>query len=345
MDSSSTTTVFPDLPPEIVIQIFEATACASHQGAHTISLLCSWARNIALPYLFETIVYRSKPSFSVTLSSGDKRSHQSRPSGPLRWGHLVRNLWTESTGMSQPSGEEEVFRSCPNVQNIALMSSSLRTLLRAIQARSRTTVSQRDELGPTSEHAFLHRLRSITLVTHTFRYDWHFLVGTRLQDGSQLLHNITHLRILDMKISAFCPHNLLPNLTHLALPYLDLGNNFEQDVLRLPAGVLEHDTLRMIVLTVAEEKWLTNPWYQIARYPGKSSSSPRDMFRTLVRWAQQRDDRIYVFLSPRRMVDPSQDWVNAARSGRSLWEAAAQARDCDSHGAGLPEEYPKYMGR
>ncbi|KAI0375804.1 hypothetical protein BV20DRAFT_17425 [Pilatotrama ljubarskyi] len=345
MNLPPTTAVFPDLPPEIIIQIFEATACASHEGARTISLVCSWARKIALPYLFETVVHRSKPSFSVTLSSGDRRFHRARPSVPLRWGHLVRNLWTESSGVSHPSAEEEIFRACPNLENLALMSSSLRTLLQAIQAQSRSTALQNGDLPSASKDTFLRRLHSITLVTHTFRYDWHFLVGARLQDGSQLLHNITYLRIHDMKISAFCPHNLLPNLTHLALPYLDLGNNFELDVLRLPPGVSEHSKLQMIVLTVAEEKWLTNPWYQIARYPGKITTSPKETFCTLVRWAQQRDDRIHVFLSPQRAVEPCQEWADAARGGISLWEAAARARERGWHGVGLPDEYPKFSGR
>ncbi|KAH9899711.1 hypothetical protein C8Q73DRAFT_331337 [Cubamyces lactineus] len=332
---------FPDLPPEIIIQIFEATARASCDGAYAISLVCRWARDIALLHLFATVVHRSKPSFSVTLSSGQRQPSRSRPTGPLKQGHLVRNLWTESTGVAQPSAEEDILRVCPNVETLALMSSSLRALWQALQARA--AASRKERRAP--DDAFLHRLRSITLITHTFRYDWHFLVGAQLYDGSQLLHNITHLRILDMKVSSFCPHNLLPNLTHLALPYLDLGNNFEQDVLRLPNGVLEHRSLKMIVLTVEEEKWLTNPWYKIARYPGKNTASPREAFRTLAQWAQQRDDRLYVVLSPRTGVDPCHEWVDAARGGISLWDAAAEARANDSHGAGLPPSYPKTARR
>ncbi|KAI0638345.1 hypothetical protein C8Q77DRAFT_426861 [Trametes polyzona] len=339
---------FPELPPEITIQIFEATARDSRQGARAISLVCSWARSIALPYLFATIVHRSKPSFSTTLSSGERRSQlPSRPSGPLRWGHLVRNLWTESTGVSASAVDEDLFRACPNLENLALMSSSLRAVSQAI--RERQAASRGLEDRTTSSTApgqpFLRGLKSVTLITHTFRYDWHFLVGTQLQDGSQVLHNITHLRILDMKISAFCPHNLLPNLTHLAVPYLDLGNNFEQDVLRLPAGVLEHPSLQMIVLTVAEEAWLTNPWYQIARYPGKDTTSPKETFRTLVQWARQRDDRVHVVLSPRQHVQPWQEWADGARGGVSLWEAAAEARARDAHGEGLPPSFPKARAR
>ncbi|KAI0775953.1 hypothetical protein BD413DRAFT_525363 [Trametes elegans] len=334
---------FPKLPSEIVIQIFEATACTSREGAHTISLVCSWARKIALPHLFATIVHRTQHSFSATLSSGENNHPQRRrPSVPLRWGHLVRNLWTENMGFSVPSAEEDLFGTCPNVENLALMSSSLRAVSQAIQTRSMRAVCLKDA----AREPFLHRLWSLTLITHTFRYDWHFLVGTQLHDGSQLLHNITHLRILDMKISSFCPHNLLPNLTHLALPYLDLGNDLKlSDTLRLPSGVLEHKSLQMVVLTVAEDKWLTNPWYQIARYPGKNTASPRETFRALALWARQRDERLHVVLSPRRGVEPCSEWADAARGGQSLWELAAEARSKDSYACGLPEVFPKTAAR
>ena len=148
-----------------------------------------------------------------------------------------------------------------------------------------------------------------------------------------------------MTVSSFAPHNLLPNLTHLALPYLDLGNDFKRDTLRLPSGVLEHRTLRMIVLTVVEEKWLNNPWYQIARYPGENTTSPKSMFRLLVQWARKLDERLHVVLSPRMGEDPCREWVQEARRGPSLWEAAVKARADDSHGLGLPEAFPKVMRR
>ena len=334
---------FPDLPSELIIRILDIAACGSHHAAQSISRVSTWARKIALPHLFNTVVYRSKPAYSAGMSSGAKDSPHARRSQSYSWGPLVHNLWAESTGIMNAVIEGDIFRACPNVENLALVSASLRSLAPSVQfqnAAHRQEMFARREPDP----AFV-RLRSMTLITHTSRYDWHFLVGLQLQDGSQLLHNITHLRLLDMTISSFSPHNLLPNLTHLALPYLDLGNDFRQESLRLPPGVLEHRSLRMIVLTVAEEKWLTNPWYKIARYPGKDVTSPKAAFRTLVQWARKKDERLHVVLSPRRGVDACKEWVDAARGGPSLWEVAAQARAEDSHGVGLPETFPKGMRR
>ncbi|KAI0722813.1 hypothetical protein C8Q76DRAFT_720375 [Earliella scabrosa] len=336
---------FPDLPSELVIHILEFAAQSCHAAAKSISLVSTWARQIALPYLFRTVVYRSKPAYSSGMTSGARGSLYARTSRPHAWGPLVRNLWAESSGINNASNEEEVFRACPNVENLAIKSTSLRALTPSIQAQTAKCRKAIASGSSTPTDPFPARLRSLTLITHTFRYDWHFLLGRRLADGSQLLHNITHLRLLDMKVSSFSPHNLLPSLTHLALPYLDLGNDFKQDVLRLPQGLLEHRSLRMIVLTVAEESWLTNPWYQIARYPGKATNSPKMTFRTLVQWVRAKDDRLHAVLSPRLGDDPCKEWVDTAHGGASLWEMATEARAEDSHGAGLPETYPKGMRR
>ncbi|KAI0720285.1 hypothetical protein C8T65DRAFT_634028 [Cerioporus squamosus] len=333
---------FPELPSELVIRILDIAARGSHDTAKSISLVSTWARKIALPHLFNTVVYRSKPAYSAGMSSGAKDSPHARKSLFYSWGPLVRNLWTESTGIMNAPNEGELLRACPNVENLALVSASLRSLAPAVlwqaAARRQEIIAGQADVDP-----FLIRLRYMTLITHTSRYDWHFLVGLQLQDGSQLLHNITHLRLLDMTVSSFSPHNLLPNLTHLALPYLDLGNDFRQESLRLPPGILEHRSLQMVVLTIAEGKWLTNPWYQIARYPGKDVTSPKTTFRTLAQWARKTDDRLYVVLSPRLGIDPCKEWVEAAGGGPSLWEVAASARTEDSYGAGLPETYPKSM--
>ena len=156
-----------------------------------------------------------------------------------------------------------------------------------------------------------------------------------------------------MSVSAFCPHNMLPNLTHLALPFLDLGNDFKREsALRLPPGVLAHRALRMLVLTVDEDKWLRNPWYEIARYSGSDAGagahgalSPRATFRGLERKARAADARAHLVLSPRSGAGVCAEWAATARGGESLWEVAARCRAEDSHGAGLPDTYPKTMRR
>ncbi|KAL7282527.1 hypothetical protein PYCCODRAFT_153819 [Trametes coccinea BRFM310] len=325
---------FPALPSEIVIHILEETARSSHEGACSVSLVSKWAREIALPHLFATLVHHMTLSFSVTLSTGVGQPPRRQTLGPFpsKYGHFVRNLWTECVKSFFSSVDEELILACPNLQSVALESSSLRLFPFAL--RSPANALLRDK-----GHPIFGNLHTITVLTHTYRYHWEPLATAKLLNGMLLLHNITHLRLTDMRISAYCPHDLLPNLTHLALPFLDLGNNFEQRILRLPDGVLQRPELRMIVLTIDEKKWLENPWYLNVLSPGKVLASPRQTFRTLVEWARQRDHKLHVLLSPRTHVEPWQEWAAAARGGPSIWDAAEDARERDTHGDGLPESF------
>ena len=298
--------------------------------------------------LFCTIVYQSTPAYSSGMSSGPRSSPHARIP-PRHWASLVRNLWVQSSGINNSIVEGQLFHAFYNVEHLALLSSSLHSIADAIQ-RHNIEYRKCIATGEPPPPAAFSKLRSITLIANTFRYDWHFLLGTALCDGTSLLQNITHLRIHDMRVSAFTPHNMLPNLTHLAVPFLDLGNDFKHDrTLRLPDRILEHPALRMLVLTVAEERWLTNPWYQIARYPGaygkSEAASPRATFRRLVQRGRQTDERVYFVLAPRMGKNARDEWADASRGGLSLWELATMARADDSYGEDLPDTFPKAMRR
>ncbi|KAI0920883.1 hypothetical protein AcW1_004969 [Taiwanofungus camphoratus] len=332
----------PELPIEIIMIILKDTASLSCQCASAVSLVSSWARKLALPYLFCAMIYRKRPIASMRVISGNRPSllySSSRRAVPAQLGRYVRNLWTESIGIASSSSDIDILQACPGVENLALSSASLRAVYMAIQCQAGgRQMDQPKSMFPSS-------LRSITLTTHTFRYDWHFLVGVRVPSGNLLLHNITHLRILDMQISAYIPHAHLPNLKYLALPYLDLGAGITQDPIRLPEGVVEHKNLQMIVLTVDERKFLTNPWYRIIHFfpsgPGRFCyGSPRDNFDALVRQARKKDAKLHVILSPRLGQDTCTEWETAARGGESIWTLATKARCNDSYGIGLPTIYP-----
>jgi len=331
----------PELPVETVMQILEEAVLISLQSAAAVSLVSSWTRKIALPHLFRTIIHRKSPLTSVQIISATRslsRAPTSRMSLPDHLGRYVRNLWTESIGMASPTSEIDIFHACTNVQNIALPSAALRALY--VSCRS---ASKQDSLG-IPQSAFPSSIRQITLITHTQRYEWHFLDGLRVPDGSLFLHNITHLHMLDMQVSAFVPHAQLPNLTHLSLPYLDLGANISQDILRLPDGVLDHPSLQMIVLTINATKYLHNPWYHIPRFSasgrGKANfSSPRNSFRMLVKQARETDERVHVIIAPNLGQTTRGEWEAAAMGGENIWDKAASAMNDDNYGAQLPEVY------
>lgn len=327
----------PELPVEILMQVLEDAAVLSRQSAFAVSLVCSWARKLALPSLFAALVHR-KTSLTVREFSSAVRSPSGLPTSrialPKHLGRYVRSLWTESIGITSPTSELDIFRSCPFIEQIALPPPALRALYMACKTAPQPG---------TDEPPFPCRVRQMTIVTHTMRYEWHFLADVRAPDGSIFLHNITHLCMIDMQISSFVPHALLPNLTHIALPYLDLGTN-RGDLSRLPEGLLGHPSLKMIVLTVDEKKYLTNPWYHIMRHPlstvgNVNYTSPRVSFCELVTKARLTDERIYVALSPLAGQNACQEWAAAARGGETIWERAARARDDPNYGVQLPEVY------
>ena len=264
----------------------------------------------------------------------------------------MRNLWVQSSGISNTQNESELFRVSHNVEHVALLSASLRSLAASIRAYSaiRHRRFALDSSYPPPAFANLH---SITVIEENHSYHWQFLLGIDLGAGTLLLNNVTRLRLHVLSSFGFVPHKFLPNLTHLALPFLHLGNDYRRDgvVPRLPSGVLEHRALQMIVLTVAEERWFASPWYQIARFSntgfqvGKPAGSHRATFSQLVQRARRTDDRIHVLWSPPMGDSVCQEWAGAARGGYSLWERAAIARTEDWYGADLPDTYPKIPSR
>lgn len=340
MDTSSSLSFCDDFPIELVIQILQLTASISRTSAANIALVSSWAHKIALPYIFSTVVRQNVPYTARSSASlvryRDRIPSQWSPS--TNCGQFIRHLWAENIGVT--SHRSKLFSSCPNLEDLALAPDSLRSLANALMSSSREHTNECQ--------SFAAKLRSLTLTVHTFRFDWHPLVDIRLANGSTFLHNITHLRILDLKISSYVPHEYLPNLTHIALPYLDLMPNIGSEILRVPDGLLDHSSLQMLVLTLDEHKWLGNPWYHTAlhampgpRTNGSSERSPRSTFRELVKWTGEKDDRIYVVLSPRASQTESEEWEEAARGGRNIWEKAAESRTDETYALEVPDVFPR----
>lgn len=234
-----------------------------------------------------------------------------------------------------------------------------------------TSTSENEDAGvqqgvPPTVGAASH-IRSVLLTKHTFRYDWHFLVemNSVANTHTSILGNITHLRLIDMEKSPYVPLEYLPNLTHLALPYLQLRANHRGDTLRVPDLVLQPNRptvvarldatwgeapssadrettpskLEMIVLTVDERSWLMEPWKHVAH---TRDHSPRDLFKKLRGQARARDERLHVVLSPRVGRDYCSEWAGAARGNEdSIWDVAAKACDREEYGDDLPELFPR----
>ena len=323
---------FPELPVELVLQIFALTCEISHEIALKVSTVSKVARHACLPYVFATIVRRAgAPTTWATNDMAPRRERlMSHLLPPTSCGVYVRHLWIESINMMSSPGELSVLVACPNLEDVALTAKSLRVLHTSMTFNS----SRVEQAIPQRSVSHLHHL---TLLEPTFRYDWHWLAGV----DQPFVNHITHLRLLNMQQSSYVPIDLLPNLTHIALPYLHLRTNRAADLLRLPDGIIERATLQMIVLTVDEQEWLYKPW-QHRGIPHNSAGmlSPRERFRIILRHALQRDQRLYLVLSPTIGRSHCAEWVESKRGQESLWEKAARVGQDESYADVLPETFP-----
>ncbi|TFY59159.1 hypothetical protein EVJ58_g5949 [Rhodofomes roseus] len=329
-DFPSTLPLEPPLPLEILMQILEYTASLSRPSAASVSIVSAWARKLALPHLFRALVHRKVPLANVTVLSATRSASlpASRTPLPTHLGQYVRALWTESIGMASPTSEMDIFRACPAVEHLALP-------------------------APRAPHA-LHGLPDVRQARSGAWPSWagqreHAAVPLRAAGGDAPESHAAVRVALPRRAAhpgrpAYVPHAHLSNLTHLALPYLDLGANISHDLLRLPEGVLEHPKLKMVVLTVDERKYLHNPWYHIVRYSAAGTgnvrySSPRESFRELVKQAHLKDKRVHVILSPRIGQSAVDEWDAGARGGESIWEIAERVLGDEQYGMELPSTY------
>lgn len=363
---------FPELPTELVLHILSCACYVSHETALNVSRVSSWVRSIVLPIVFSTVVRRAGPTIPST--SGWATPQGIRPSAVLAIanergyahilppstcdvGKLVKHLWIESIDMMSSPGELGILNACMNIEDVALTASSLRMLynstlfgkLRSIVAPKPQSTT-REEVRATATPLPVisvalqagSRVKSITLTKPTFRYDWHFLVdiNSAAAKHASLLANITHLRLTNMEKSTYIPTEYLPCLTHVALPYLHLRSNGKSDVVRVPDEVLqkEEPALKMVVLTVDEREWLYKPWRHGAH---SQRDSPRDLFNTLVKHAQARDERLSVVLSPRIQSDICGEWAEAARgNSKTVWELAESVQGQEEYANVLPTVFP-----
>ncbi|KAI0346847.1 hypothetical protein BDW22DRAFT_464705 [Trametopsis cervina] len=314
-------------------------------------------------------------------------------------GSYVKHLWIESIDVMSSPGELSVFNLCTNIEDVALTASSLRMLYNSTlfgkrsyipgiskskhQKRSdsddtdvrdeETSSGSPSDTGSSTTQATIgaaSRIREITLTKHTFRYDWHFLVdlSANSETHTSLLGNITHLRLTSLEKSPYVPVEYMPNLTHLALPYLQLRANRNGDILRIPDIVLNplwpkvqsrhialpagavatsqypseevvRSQLKMIVLTVDEDAWISQPWRHGAH---SKEDSPRSSFNALRDHARTRDERVRVVLSPRIRMDVCGEWAGAARGNTdSLWEVAEKTYNKVDYADTLPVKFPR----
>ncbi|GJE84324.1 hypothetical protein PsYK624_004000 [Phanerochaete sordida] len=312
----------PRLPAELLIPIFEATCLESHEAALRISLVCSWVRDLAKPYVFGTVIRKAGSLYPI--KGHVELSHKNAPPG---CGDFVRHLWLETVDVLSSPREMGLFKSCPNVEDIALSVNPLRTLL-AMYASPYSSPKA-------------SAIRTLTLLNPTPRTVWAVTPGA-------LLRGITHLRMIDLQHTSYVPLEHLPALTHLAVPLVHLRTTYTDSF--LAENITKSRRLQMVVLTVDHYDWIYRPWLHRDRYTTTAfakAETPRAGFRLVWEATRKRDQRAHVILSPtmgpgETHVTVCAEWSAAARGSESIWEKAARvAPDNAEDLNALPTVYPK----
>lgn len=296
----------------------------SHDAALRVSLVASWVRRATKPYVFGTIARRAGSLYPI--QGRIELSHKTPPPG---CGEHVRHLWLEGIDILSSPREMNLFKACPNVEDIALSVNSLRTLLSMYA-------------NPYSSPG-ASAIRSLTLINPSPRTVW------LVQPLRPLLDNITHLRMVDLQLSPYLPLEHLPNLTHLALPYMHLRTTNSDGLIRLPDNTSKCTRLKIILLTIDHYDWLYRPWLHRGRYttPGSTSvESPRNKFQMVCATAKAKDNRVHLMLSPiigmqGEHTTVHAEWAASARGGESIWDKAVRLSKDDSQLRLLPSVYPK----
>ena len=243
----STTSQYPPhtfhrLPIELVNRILNIAASSSRHSCLDICLVASWARRIARPHLFHTVVitgngFRKIESFKI---------HAVKPLFPpattdsqLTAGSLVNGLWTNSHEFYDLSS---VFKVCDNLVHLALDNQSFAWLCEATASVSR------------NKNLHVHVMNSS--ITYS---------------AKPIPDQITHLRITTMDSNSVLTHlDNFRHLTHfsLSVTYCLGGMHNARELARLLK--LPSHKLMMLVVALSFQVAQRGHWKELGRWVRKT---------------------------------------------------------------------------
>ncbi|PPQ72053.1 hypothetical protein CVT26_006736 [Gymnopilus dilepis] len=284
----------PYLPTELVIDIFVHGCELSTEISLALSQVSTWARKIALPYVYQTVVIKNhatKQAFAKTLN---QRSIQA-PHPDFRPKDYVQSLWLEAVSNRTLT----IFSSCDNLVNLALPADNMMWLVYSSSPASSANVMSMLPPRTITRKKDLH-----VLILNAKNPKWSLRnnVSNNPAHTSPFFAKVTHLRI-----GLVGPYNThldlahFTRLTHIAVPYHQPEDQNLSDLLRVfdfPATVF--------LVVVLLRDMLSDTQYQKA-----------------IDWVRQTrvtNPKVYVVTS--RHSDLQSEWEEEARRGFSIWDKA-----------------------
>jgi hypothetical protein len=289
---------FARLPVELVNIIFGLAAESSRHTCLDLCLVASWARQIALPYLFRTLVAKDHGAkFNIYLAN--------RACIPINTNinpaSLVKHVWMPLETDDTTNPVLDVFENCHNIVHIALTIYCFCTLIRATSppliADMRKTIS-----GPALDR---DRDLHLTLLSTTF-FNWTFpqYWQPNVMRRSPLYDQITHIRV--ETVNSFHVYHLFKldhfsRLSHLSVPYYHPTQHVAEQL----DDLLELQSLEMFVVAGVRKPLQQAHWKRLQEWV----------------WAKRRSDKRVFFVEVPAM-DIQAEWEAEMRGGESLWDRA-----------------------
>jgi len=287
---------FIRLPIELVNIIFALAAEASRHTCLDLCKVASWARQIALPHLFGTLVagdhgtkfqkYLANPPYipfntNITAAS------------------LVKNVWIPLEDRGTTDSVLDVFQNCHNITHMALTVHCFYKLVRSTTSEV-LAPSHRKISGPClNDNRSLH----FTLLgTASFNWVLRELHHADVSLRSPLYDQITHVRV--ETIDGYKTRHKLyhfSRLSHLSVPYYNSAHHVAKQL----DDFLKLRLLDMFVVAGVRKPLQQAHWKRLQDW---------------VRAKRKKEKRVFFVEIP--AMDIQAEWEAEMRGGESIWDRA-----------------------
>jgi hypothetical protein len=288
---------FARLPIELVNMIFAMAAQSSRHTCLDICLVASWARQIALPHLFRTLVTKDRGvKFNKYLANLQYVPINTNINPPA----LVKNVWMPLQDQGATDSVIDVFENCHNIKHMALTIGCFFKLICA--TTSDYILGSVKKVTTRPARANDRDLHLTVLGANTFNWAFHGYWQADVSLRSPLFDRITHIRV-ETASGYQTRHKLyhFSRLSHLSVPYY---NSIQHKAEELDE-FLELRYLEMFVVAGVRRPLYQAHWKRLEAWV----------------WAKrQRDKRVFFVEIP--AIDIEAEWEAEMMGGESIWDKA-----------------------
>lgn len=284
--------VLSPFPAELINTIFNSAAATSRKACLALCLVASWARQIALPHLFRTILASDQVTkFSKYWAHPPYIPFDSN----INAASLVKNVCMSSQGHANIVSFLDVFQNCHNITHLAV---TIRCFYKLMYASSPAHITGEEPKisGPALDTNRDFHLTLLGVPAHVG--DEIELFHPDASDRSPLYDQVTHVRVQTDSAGMLHQISYFSRLTHLSLPY-------DNPVRQIAKYLDDFTALEMFVVAGVKKPNQQTRWKRLLDW---------------VRAMRQKDKR--VFFVEVSTIGIQAEWEEEAMGGESIWDRA-----------------------